>query len=80
MFRASRLPLAQPLLQLQRITADGQTTIEMVWDTLNSVQQERALRTMVVVCCQIAGAQPAPSERIRARDLPPGIGEEAHNE
>ncbi|MCL5996257.1 MAG: hypothetical protein M1546_09395 [Chloroflexi bacterium] len=42
--------------RVQRINAHRQTPIETAWDTLNSVQQERVLRAVVLVCCQIASA------------------------
>ena len=62
-------------LQVQRIDAYRQTPIETAWATLNSVQQARVLRAVVIVCCQIASALRAPSQTTDQKGAAPSTEE-----
>jgi hypothetical protein len=61
--------------QVQWIDAHRQIPIETAWDTLNGVQQERALRAVIMACCQIASAQRAPSQTTVQKGAAPSTEE-----
>jgi len=62
-------------LWVQQMNGHHQTPIETAWATLNDVQQERALRAVVVVCCQIASALRAPSQTTDQKSVVPSTKE-----
>ena len=62
-------------LRVQQINGHRQTPIETAWTTLNGVQQEQALRAVVIVCCQIASALQAPNQTTAQKGAAPSTEE-----
>ncbi len=61
--------------RIQRIEACRQIPIETAWDTLDGGQRERALRAVIMVCCQIASAQQKPNQKTIQKGTTPSTEE-----